>query len=209
MKKVLVVGYKGNMGSRYTAILDFLGIEWSGLEPFERKGNEQDIEGIILATPTITHPDILRSFENDYDLPILCEKPISRCGIFGKPSTLGLADFLSKTNLNIRMVNQYKYMPRADEAGAEGKTYYNYFKTGRDGLAWDCINIIGMAKGDVELKNDSPIWDCWINGKSLNIRGMDHAYIDMIDDWVKNPTNNHDYILESHEKVIKWIQQYK
>ena len=66
-----------------------------------------------------------------------------------------------------------------------------------------------MAKGEVQLKNDSPIWDCWINGKDLNIADMDFAYIEMVKDWIKNPTNNHDYILKAHKKVNSWMEASK
>lgn len=206
MKKVLVVGYKGNMGRRYTTILNHLGVEWSGVDYSNRQGDEKGIDGIIVATPTRSHERVLTGLIGVYDAPVLCEKPMGRCGVFGPPKIDKLQDFIETSGLNIRMVNQYQYMPGADEADATGKTYYNYFKTGQDGLAWDCINIIGMAKGEVQLKNDSPIWDCWINGKDLNIADMDFAYIEMVKDWIKNPTNNHDYILKAHQKVISWME---
>jgi len=203
MKKVLVVGYKGNMGSRYTAILDMLGVEWDGTDLVEGcidTKTDSDYDGVIIATPTDDHFNMINYIRGISDKPILCEKPI-------ETSLHYLKMLLDRPNLNLRMINQYEYMPGADEADAEGKTYYNYFKSGRDGLAWDCINIIGMAKGDVELKNDSPLWECCINGSVLKLGWMDSAYIYMIDKWVKNPTNNHEYILKAHEKVIKWMAQ--
>lgn len=87
-------------------------------------------------------------------------------------------------------------------------TWYNYFKTGNDGLLWDCINIIGTARGPYFIKNDSLIWDCQINGWPIDLRDMDQAYIWNLQDWVKG-WRNKDYILPTHLKVLEAINDKK
>ncbi len=193
MKKVFISGITGNMGSRYALICKRLGLKVYGADIISFSSQlqqcaEEYVDGIIIATPTYTHMDAINIFASIEGIPILCEKPIRK----GKVQT--------SNHFNVRMVNQYKYM--IDE-NKKGQTYYNYFKTGQDSLLWDCINIFGLAKGKLKIKNDSPIWDCMINGQKLNLADMDQAYIDMIEDWVKNPINNHKYIEKTHKRVFE------
>lgn len=191
MKNVFISGIKGNMGSRYALICHALGLRVYGTDlvsfteqaTFCRKKN---IDGVIIATPTHTHIDAINIFGNQCNLPMLVEKPIR----IGRVRTM--PDF------NVTMVNQYKYLAKENSVGL---TYYNYFKTGGDGLLWDCINIIGLAKGEVSVKKESPFWRCMINGHRINIKDMDRAYFDMIKDWSRNPIGNRYYIELAHEKV--------
>jgi hypothetical protein len=202
MKKVYVCGL-GNMGRRYSLILNMLGVQGVVTKdelPFHLQAQwiskRKDIDGIIIATPTSTHVDAILSFGSKTGLPILCEKPFVR-GTFSKS--------LLEATANIRMVNQYEYLQRIN---AEGLTRYNYFKTGGDGLFWDCINIIGMANGAVEIDNNSPVWLCTINGFECFLSDMDQAYIDMIDEWTLNPRPNLDYAYYAHEKTARYKRLY-
>lgn len=195
MKKVFISGFKGNMGQRYAAILHRLGIDVVGCDN-EKSFSEQaylcassKVDGVIITTPTSTHIDaleiILNWFENEQiRIPILVEKPIARAALM-----------CSWTD--ITMVNQYKYLKHS----GDGITYYNYFKHGADGLYWDCVNIIGLSRGKVIIKGDSPKWTCWLNGNKISLADMDGAYIKMIKDWVKHPGGNRDYINSAHKKV--------
>lgn len=191
MKKVFISGCTGNMGRRYTAICHDLGLTVMGGDketPLSEQASvarEKDCDGVIIATPTVNHVDALNLFGNIAQLPILCEKPLAP----GK---------LLEMRFNVRMVNQYEYMI---DKKSVGKTYWNYYKSGDDGLLWDCINIIGLAKSECVIKGSSPFWRCMINGKELNIKDMDMAYFDMVKDWVKNPTDNLEYCKMAHDKV--------
>ena len=189
MKKVFLVGYNGNMARRYRACLDYLGIEHCGVDlgGFE-SGVIAQCDGIIIATPTQSHMDMIKRY-SAFDKPILVEKPIS------------LEPFILNGG-NVQMVNQYAFCGPFPG----GDTFYNNWNTGKDGLAWDCINIIGLAKGRVSLENTSPIWKCCINGKDLTLADVDMSYINMIDSWTKNPTSNTDYILKAHRKVREYIE---
>lgn len=197
-KKIAVLGCKGNMGRRYTAILKLLGHMSIGVD-IDTPGILSGIDGAIVATPTHTHFSLITDLIG-LDIPILCEKPISK-------NYEEILAVCAIDELNLRMINQYEMYDIPDNYG--GKTYYNYFKTGSDGLLWDCINIIGLAKGDVDIKNDSPIWDCFINGFRLDLGDMDEAYIANIEDWLLKFDSNKKYILHSHTTVKGMIEDDK
>jgi hypothetical protein len=197
--KVLIVGGEGGMGKRYRAVLNHLQVEHESYdihEDYELEVAADSATAAIIATPTSTHLDVVEQLL-PFDIPILCEKPFSK-------NFEQLGDLLGAAkNSQIAMVNQYRFM----SIGAEQlTTRYDYFKSGGDGLIWDCINIIGLAKGEIILGNKSPIWKCKINGRHLDISEMDAAYVFMISEWLKNPTYDHRYILEAHKKVIQMVE---
>lgn len=188
---IFLVGCKGNLGRRYAAIMDYYRIDWVGID----KGDmipKQRPESIIIATPTELHYDHIMSFR-DYKVPILCEKPITKM-----PEKL---EVLLKADIDLYMVDQYSYLT-GKRALLADSTYYSYFKSGMDGLEWDCLNIIGKANKKPILSNSSPIWKCTINGRDLNIADMDRAYMLMIADWASGKYHvGKDYIERAHSRV--------
>jgi hypothetical protein len=204
MKKVFILGNKGNMGQRYAAVLKHLGHVSLGLDRDDNLGDYIDdiisTDAIIIATPTSLHLDDLY-LVTKFRKPILCEKPF-----INKQDQLShLQDFLlaaKDLKAKITMVSQYDYM----KVGREGNSLYNYYKTGNDGLAWDCINVIWQAKGKITLKNDSPIWTCVINQWPQRIELMDYAYVQMIKEWLEKPYEaQYDRILNAHQKVVDYL----
>lgn len=202
-KRILVVGYKGNMGSRYTAILDYLGVDWVGVDFKESTGAgyAEKVDGVIDAGPTALRMTRLRTLVSRFPgAPILAEKPFTTHGLAWK--VIGDHGLL---NTPVQMVNQYVFMGGYRlPPGHSDHTYYNYFKHGGDGLAFDCINILGLAKGSVDLLGTSPIWKCEINGRTLSIQDMDRAYIAMVERWLKKPVSNWDYIVHAHRKAYEY-----
>lgn len=194
---ILIVGADGNMGKRYARILDYLGKSWTGVDvgtsPEEIEARGKEAHGYILATPTDTHLELIEKYSLS-GKPILCEKPISKD--LARMRTL-FAD-LRKRQTDLTMVMQYSWLTRSRSIGW---SYYNYFKHGNDGLVWDCIQIIGLARGRIDLEDDSPVWRCRINGHSLKIADMDAAYIRFIQDWLGSPSQSLDEIMEIHEKT--------
>lgn len=188
------------MGRRYKAIFNHLGVDYA---EFDSKTHEHIhsyaklASGFLIATPTVTHVDLIFQLA-PYKKPILCEKPITR-----DPTELAAVLMLKP---KLQMVNQYAFMPIG-----RGKkpTHYDYFRTGGDGLEWDCINVIGLAKAGVKVKNHSPVWDCQINGKKLSLSDIDGAYMKMVRAWLNDPVPNLDYIKTSHNKVMEeaWNSQ--
>lgn len=196
MKKLIyIVGIRGNMASRYKAILTHLGHDFDGHDKGEEfKDSAEIADGFIVATPTRIHLETI-----DYCIqflkPILCEKPITR-------NFEELRSFMASRPAElVTMVNQYLYYPGYNHETAEGATSYAYFKTGQDGLYWDTINIIGLAKKEFNVTNSSPIWTCALNGSKLTLGRMDHAYVSMVEAWLNDPVSNIDYAIAAHEKV--------
>jgi len=202
--KIAVVGGLGNMGKRYCAILKMRHVEHYVLDivtTFPDKVTE-DTTGIIIATPTEYHVKHLKHYA-EYGLPILIEKPITK--------NQAELDEILALPVPIRMINQYEYYlinrdpVKVASTGEELRTtYYDYFKTGGDTLYWDVINIIGLAaSGRVKVGNESPIWECWINGERLDIAKMDYAYCWNIEDWLNKYDDNKPYIKKAHERIFK------
>lgn len=196
--KIAVIGANGNMGKRYCQILKYLEHEYVAIDI--DTNNEElaaGCDGVIIATPTGRHDIDILKWHHYLGKPILCEKPISTdierveaiCGVPG---------------INLRMINQYRYFVMQANPMHMGLTSYDYFKTGTDGLYWDCINIIGQASERIVLQNESPIWRCQINCYPLNVGEMDLAYIWNIRNWLKKFDGQFDYIdyiLKAHKKV--------
>lgn len=202
LKKPLIVGAKGNMGRRYTAVLRHLGVEPLLMD----QGDEvpDSFDSVIVASPTAMHAEHCLQFMS-YNVPILCEKPLSKD--IGEVERV--CEEAARRGVQLDMVNQYRYCEWAATLTANDHTSYNFFNTGRDGLAWDCISIIALAKGKVSVENTQPVWSCTINGHKLRYERMDWAYITMISEWLNGTLRNHGigYILDAHHKVLKYIER--
>lgn len=193
------------MGRRYQAILESLG------EHFDCFDKEDPISSIvasaahadaaIVATPTDTHGEILRAI-----IPvsgkILCEKPISK----DPGEVSALYDLAATHDCKLTMMMQYSLLhQRADNE----ISYYDYFRTGPDGMPWDAFQIIALAEGPVFLGATSPIWHCVINGKKLCPSQMDRAYVNFVTSWLRHPASidqRPKEIIRMHEKVASYGQ---
>jgi hypothetical protein len=203
---ILVLGHKGNMGQRYSCILDSLGVDWKGLDAITAPLDPEVIrqatvnsEGVIIATPTETHAGLLRMIA-DLETPVFCEKPITK----DLRELKGILVSYQNSYTPFSMVLQYKELLNDVSSGHSS---YNYFKTGKDGLEWDCVQIIGLAKGSVEIKNDSPVWECTLNGQKLNLSDMDQAYVWNVKRWLNGQYQSLKEVYEIHERVTNYIDQ--
>lgn len=195
IKNVCVVGYRGNMGKRYTSILDYLGIPWSGIDIGDNPVPDKEANGIIIATPTHSHLADIKHYSLFWK-PILVEKPICKNPYF-------LANICNFVTTPLQMINQYAYYPMAYDS--DGITEVDYYNTGNDGLIWDCINLIGLANGHVRLRNKSPVWKVTVNGVVLDRSLIDKCYIDNIESWINSPErDNRDYIIKAHTRIIDY-----
>lgn len=201
MSKILIVGSNGSMGKRYQAVLRYLGHAFTGMDkesPHEAIAYAAEkAAGVIICTPTDTHEDMIR-LVLPARKPILCEKPV--CKDVGK--LRALLKEIDEADVPFRMVMQYQHLVDKNRIG---KSFYDYFRTGNDGLLWDCMQILGFARGEVEIRNKSPMWSCMINGKTLSIKDMDAAYIAEVQQWLLFPRQNPGDILRIHERVEKAI----
>jgi len=209
-KKFLVIGGLGNMGSRYCAILKYLGHDYD-IHDINNVSDElkthytDEYYGIIIATPTDTHYQLIKSYHDSHpNAPILCEKPISK-------NIDEVKELCEKETLNLFMVDQYKYLYDwcnnfEDEIPI---SIYDFFTSGVDG-DWDFINIIKRSEGYILIKNKSPVWTCYINGHRLDKGDLDLAYKEMISDFCDgkySEFDNKSQILEAHHKVIDYIRE--
>lgn len=200
MGKILIIGSEGAQGKRYQAILKYLHKETycadlgSDLNQIFGFG---DVDGVIIATPTSDHLDRFHEILDmeEYRGPILCEKPITT-------DVLRLKELVMKRP-KLTMVMQYRHFLDEEDYG---DSFYNYFRHGNDGLYWDCLQIIGLAKGHVTVHETSPIWTCAINGVKLNVQQMDRAYVQEIRSWLRGEKQDLGQVLAMHEKVQGMLQ---
>lgn len=206
---IALIGSEGSMGKRYQAIFRHLSLAYMALD--KTKDKEQEIERavkaadrILIATPTESHVELLLKYL-PLKKPILCEKPITK----SLDALIDLHALCARSGFQYQMVMQYKELQLPLKT-PDRWSYYNYFRHGNDGLAWDCIQIIGLAQGPVWLKEESPVWECTINGKALSLAEMDHAYVEMIRRWVTNSLDQSmDEILHIHKKVHSWKELHE
>ena len=200
---ILVVGYKGNMGQRYTAILTHLNILWSGVDVDDSETTmlrlASESEGVIIASPTTAHAKHLKALAK-VGVPVLCEKPFAK-------NLVELRSILAMYEDRLSMVFQYSEL--APPPHWAGPSSYNYYKHGGDGPVWDCIQIIGLARGEVEIKESSPLWECTINGRRLNIADMDGAYITNVKRWLAGDYMKLETIYDVHAKTARFEEARK
>lgn len=202
---ILILGSDGSMGKRYQAILNFLKKPFFCRDiklvdapqydvPFSKL--KEIISGIIIATPTETHADLIRDFL-PFKKPILCEKPILK----DLTELRSLFKEIESSKIRFHMMYQYKSLvPKY----SEGESVYDYFRHGSDGLLWDCLQIIGLAKGKIKLRERSPIWECKINGHRIPFQFMDRAYIIAVESWINGHSQDLKELLTVHEKVARF-----
>ncbi len=154
-------------------------------------------DAILIATPTYMHCNHIRKVWS-YGVPILAEKPLGT----DLSEVLELCRDAEREGIKLRMVNQYAQLV---PEGAHGDTRYDYWRTGSDGLAHDCISVLALAKGPVVLASQSPVWTCKINGHQLSLADMDRAYVKMIQGWLTGDVEGINYIRKAHLKVAEYL----
>jgi hypothetical protein len=189
----LIIGSEGSMGKRYQAILRYL------KEPFEcydtsfgcaPKKPMYDYDRFIIATPTDTHHDLVMSL-GPLNKPILCEKPLSK----------DIKEVLAMMNAAPQLSIMMQYRKLVDPDNTPGLSWYDYFRHGNDGLVWDVFQIIALAKSDIVIREESPVWNCGINGEQLSLANMDAAYVRAVDDWLMGEKISDLEMFRYHRKV--------
>lgn len=209
-KEIMIIGSEGSMGKRYQAILKYLDHGFAAVDKDKTVSQMLEIAqdpligSFIVATPTDTHAMIVEALM-PLQKPILCEKPLSR----SVKNVRYLYDLSKQWGTKLTMMAQYKF---AVELGSntQGDSWYNYFRHGNDGIYWDCMQVIGMAKGFPVLGEDSPIWSCCINGRPLNLGTMDQAYVEFVKQWIDGTLEQTpEEVIAMHEKVQAMIDERK
>lgn len=205
--RVLLVGSEGSMGKRYQAIFKWLGIETMNVDKDTPSGRIFDwtpmADGIVICTPTDSHKhvlDILTQLKSE--IPVLCEKPLATSK---EDLDFIRSEIVKERKVNLTMVMQYGCL---QSPGSWGDSWYDYFRHGNDGLYWDCLQIIGLAKGKVTLAQESPVWSCGLNGQKLNLSDMDVAYISFVKQWMAQPGDDISRLLDIHTKVMDYGKKH-
>lgn len=203
---IYLIGSKGNMGRRYASILNYLDRRFVGIDVHNMKEMNEAMKNfppshLIIATPTEKHIDALLYYDH-YDAKILCEKPIIK-----RKEDLSL---LLEVKSKFYMVNNYEYIPSISDNGTM-ETSYNFFNSGKDGLIFDCSQIIRLAKKGFTLKRHSPIWEVRINGEKLAVDGINESYILMITDFLNDQMflQDKEDIYNFHKKLIRINEDYE
>lgn len=169
--KVCVIGGKGSIGSRYVAILKYLGHEpivWD--LPEAESQDLPEAEKYIIATPTDTHYEWCKKLIAK-NATFLCEKPLSK--------NLKECEELALYR-NGYVVNNYAFVVECMIVPKPPlKIKYDYYRTGNDGLYWDCCQIINIDP-TADLKNISPILNISFYGELVPYRWIEASYIAMI-----------------------------
>lgn len=174
--KILVVGALGSMGQRYIACLKFLKqdvveIDVGGMWP-------RNIDRCIIATPTNTHYDMCVKAIS-YRIPFLCEKPLDK-----DPDKIqDLIERSYKYSVLGHLVCNWRFLDQMGEK-KQNQIYYDFYNTGKDGIGWDCIQIIYLDHHWPQIKTDSPLFDVKVNGKTVTLRDIAQSYITMLKAWL-------------------------
>lgn len=197
----LIVGHMGSMGKRHSAILKHLEEPFKGFDPslghsFD-EFNFTEFDRFIIATPTPTHLFWIKNLET-YNKPILSEKPLS--------NNIREIEEILDVSCPLSLQVQYKYF---DNKFSEGDSWYHYYNHGKDGLIWDCFQIIALARGHVDLGEHTPLWGCGLNGKTLDLREMDIAYVWSVSQFLKGQYIPRETMLNWHRKVLTFGAKWK
>ena len=190
MGKTAIIGSRGSIGKRYSCIFDYLGEPYIGYDvcgPFNKEAVirfvlDNEITRALICVPTDVHYDycrILSMMGVDY----MVEKPLTK----SPQEAEELANLAEKHRVNSHIVCNYKIL--LDDLKRHGKnqkktfTEYNYFNTGKDGLLWDCCQLI-MLNPEIEIYTDSPIWILKCGDSYVDYRMVELSYLTMIRYWL-------------------------
>jgi hypothetical protein len=161
-------------------------------------------EKAIVCTPTSDHLATLVKMQG-YEGDILCEKPL----VMGNEIDIGFFFATMRAlKLNVRMVCNWAFTaPNFIDKPESRIIEYDNYNTGKDGMAWDCIQLIYIAKGFPILKTKSPFLDCKIDGERVDEADIAYSYVAMIEAWLKDPTNL--WSLEDAKKATEKVMAYE
>lgn len=167
----LVIGGKGSIGRRYCSILSFLKKPFKILDIQDPKG-ERDLEKIdfdeaIIATPTDTHFEYCEKLIA-LNKVFLCEKPLSK----NEDECMRISEYLKGY-----VVNNYEWAIR--HIMAPWEITYDYYNTGKDGVLWDCCQLIYLDQ-KAKIQTKSPIYRLHVNGQPIQLTDIERSYIWMI-----------------------------
>jgi len=178
--KVLVIGYRGRMGTRYMAILKHLGVEAIGMDVGDEYPKE-DVDKAIVCTPTDSHYDQCLDLA-EAGIPFLCEKPVCK----DRDEIIEIIEACDSQDTDARMVCNWSFLSDGVlEPGQNIIEYRNHY-TGPDGQWWDLIQPLYLAK-DLTVAFQ-PRFTTVINSVIYDMGNIESSYIAMVKEWLHNPS---------------------
>ena len=175
--QILLIGGYGSIGRRYAAILKNLKANFDIYDITVRTEPKfEKYDAFIIASPTDTHLDYLKKLQV-YQRPILCEKPVSKT-----PGDIPEID-------NAFVVCNYFYVAQMLNIQPPYKIFYDFYNTGKDGMYWDCCQLIYMDP-KMKLRMNSHRWNLNINDNWIKFRNLEEAYFRMISDFIYGKYEN-------------------
>lgn len=188
LKTICIIGGLGSIGSRYACILKYFKIPYVIKDIHTPDINLHDYDKFIIATPTPTHIELLNILQGK---TILCEKPISK-------------DPLIIPNVkNVYTVCNYNYIVQNLSLMPPFSIEYDYYRTGKDGILWDCCQLIYLDP-EAKISTQSPKWNLTINGEMISYRELEESYILMLLDFAYNRYENL-WTLEDGRKMTEAV----
>lgn len=211
MNKVLLIGHCGSIGKRYKAILEYYNIEVLGFD-IKEKGSfnllQYDVDGVIIASPTIWHREHLHEVRNKH-VPILCEKPMCE--------TIEQAESVS-TNPDfenyVSIVDNWVHL-----LGGYFKDYIIQYKTiytGNEALAFNLAQLIYLTSesGWLDCIPNRPMFSASVLEpkthrvmKTVNSFDLDMSYVNMIEKWLKTGKTN--FGLKEGLEIQRAVEKFK
>lgn len=204
---VAVIGASGNMGRRYCAILRYLGIGVVEIDEHSPSGMlGERYDKVIIATPTRLHFDFCEAMAMVGN-PFLVEKPLDT----DPKSIRYLRELCIKQGVDGRMVCNWAFAGRLRFDPGCHQVQYSNFHTGNDGLGWDCIQLIYLAKGFPELSTGSPFLQCHIDDNRIHEGMIAMSYKKMVEAWLQDPAQlwSLEDAKKATEKTILYMEAHK
>ena len=214
--KTLIIGNKGNMGSRYAACLNYLGEGFDGIDLGEVSIHLSN--RAIICTPTESHLSLMKKM-NRAGINFLVEKPIATTSYYDV--YMGVKDI----TVDARMVCNWEFAINMVLTGhrdtmVKGNTRVEYdcYNTGKDGVAWDCIQLIHLAgPKNISIKTKSPVMECKVyteknpKGYEITTRHIEESYVCMLSSWLNCPEQlwGMPEALQAHMEVLEYMELQK
>lgn len=185
----LLIGGNGSIGRRYQAILRYLNKPVLVWDQEDVALPEQPFARAIVCSPTSTHYEYCKLLIAAKK-PFLCEKPLSKF----VNECEDLVRRARRDQVIGRVVNNYEYVLRDVP---RGNMFFDYYNTGKDGVFWDCCQLIYMDP-NVEIRTTSPRWHLNRGGRWIRYKELENSYIQMIKHFVNG---KYDYMWSLQDGV--------
>lgn len=208
---MVLVGANGAIGTRYRFILNHLERPFVSFDvnyiknelPFEHVITHKDLarynqEAALICVPSQLHFKTLNKLRHLGYTRFFVEKPVF--------TEINHYEEASQWDVDIRAAMNYKFI---DDPAASGRTIYSNFYAGKERTEWNLFQPVALARGEIELNLECPVWSLYLNGKKISLEQINLSYVQMIKTYLDNP---HLCVsLEEAEgyffKVKRWFSQ--